>query len=111
MRRTIFQRKCEPTTRIEQQGAVFGDRDFVDQHLRRFLLRVVVGERAEVAEAASAPRPPARICCEIERPRGPTRRTAWRTPCGAGDLVEIAARHGAVSRMEPRRARARQRAR
>ena len=51
MRRTIFQRKCDPTTRIRIERVLFDDRDLIDQHLRRLFFRVVVRECAEVAEA------------------------------------------------------------
>ena len=82
MRRTIFQRKCDPTTRTRMQRAV----------VRRSTTsststRVDFSSGSSSVNARKSPKPvsargrgPHRV--EVERLASPTRRTAWRTPCG-----------------------------
>ena len=82
MRRTIFQRKWEPCDADEDQRAALGQLEPLQQHARGFLVRVVVRERLEVLhpdEAAGCLRMPR----HVRAARGPTRRTASRTPSAA----------------------------
>ena len=83
MRRTIFHRKCEPTTRTRMSVAV------LDRPRPRSTATVVDfssgsssvndGEVVEADEAA----PPPRASRRRRAAPAPTRRTAWRTPCAA----------------------------
>ena len=80
MRRTIFQMKCEPPTRIRIRSPSSRERHLLDEDVSGFLVRVIVAEGLEVVHAGKARRRVA-SCAPDRAAPSPTTQTVSQTRC------------------------------